>query len=181
MRRAGFTLMELVIVIGIIMLLMGLLFPAFNMVRRQAQKAKCRTLIHQVEAACDHYRNLNGTYPDSAVIASKFPLSGGPPPTPPLVSAVAEPDWAIIADELLQRLKTVDRDNFAAMAALNDPWGKPLHYRPTQYYPFLATAAHEVDKDPPPHPDSFQLWSIGVDEQDGYGDATSDDISNWSK
>jgi prepilin-type N-terminal cleavage/methylation domain-containing protein len=175
MRRAGFTLIELLIVIGIIMILLGLLFPAFLMIKKQAMKAKCMTLIHQIDAACDSYRTLNGAYPDSATIKSQFPLAAGKPPA---VTATAI-GWSTVASELLARLQTVDRDHFATMGQLVDPWKKTLRYRPVQYYPFDATYAKKVDKDPPPHPDSYQLWSTGPDETDQFGEDNSDDITNW--
>jgi prepilin-type N-terminal cleavage/methylation domain-containing protein len=188
MRRAGFTLIELLVVIGIIMVLMGLLFPALSMIRRQAQKTKCLTLIHQVDAACDIYRNLNGAYPDTPLAwtqsskMSTILTDGATPPTPWLVTDTTnlpEAKWSTVADMLLTALRAVDRDHFGSATALVDPWKQPLHYRPVQYYPYKAGAAKKVDQDPPPHPDSYQLWSSGYNEQDDYGEDGTDDVTNW--
>jgi type II secretory pathway pseudopilin PulG len=183
MRRSGFTLMELLIVIGIIMLLMGMLFPAFGMIKRHAMKAKCRTLIHQVDAACDLYRNVNGAYPDDEDIQNAFPLAGSPK-VPPFAEDVDESTWESVSARLLLMLQTVDRSTFATMTGLLDPWKKPLHDRPAKYYRFdsgtgPSAPKHEIDGDPPPHPDTFQVWSCGVDETDDFGDSGSDDITNW--
>jgi type II secretory pathway pseudopilin PulG len=194
MRRAGFTLTELLIVIGIIMLLMGLLFPIIAMVRRQAQRTKCITLIHQIDAACDIYRNLNGAYPDT-------PASWPPPPSTDTRTMAniftsgsgasltikhvddTSIDWEGVSLMLLSAIKSVDRDHFATQTVLHDPWNQPLHYRPVQYYPYLPStgtpAPKLVDQDPPPHPDGYQLWSSGYNELNEYGEANTDDVTNW--
>ena len=54
--RRGFTLMELLIVITIIMVLMGLVFPAVNMVRKQANTVKCSSNMRQIALAIEVYR-----------------------------------------------------------------------------------------------------------------------------
>jgi type II secretory pathway pseudopilin PulG len=175
MRRDAFTLMELLVVIGIIMLLMALLFPALGMVRRHSLKVKCQTLMAQVEAACDHYRNLNGDYPDSLGMSSAF-MSG----TTPRLSTDPAIGWTAVAGDLLTRIRSVDPDHFTG-TALEDPWRQSLRYRPVQYYPFSAAAAKNVDKDPPPNSTKFQLWSCGPDEKDDQGESSSDDLTNWKK
>jgi type II secretory pathway pseudopilin PulG len=190
MRRAGFTLMELLIVIGIIMLLMGLLFPAIFMIKKQSMRTKCIALIHQVDAACDIYRNLNGAYPDtpqgwtqSSTMFSTFMTGSGSTATAKQATVPSESDWGTVADMLLTALRTVDRDHFGTIASLVDPWKQPLHYRPVQFYPYLPAAsnptAKKIDLDPPPHPDTYQLWSCGYNEKDEFGEDGTDDVTNW--
>ncbi|HAT09808.1 MAG TPA: hypothetical protein DCS97_04295 [Planctomycetes bacterium] len=64
MNRHAFTLMELLVVVGIILVLMGLLVPAVGMARRASQRAKTVATIGQVAAAIDQYRSLNAVYPE---------------------------------------------------------------------------------------------------------------------
>jgi prepilin-type N-terminal cleavage/methylation domain-containing protein len=50
-NRRAFTLIELLVVVAIIMMLAGLMFPAFSYVRETARKAKAKTDIKQLDTA----------------------------------------------------------------------------------------------------------------------------------
>src|SRR5205823_1656423 len=47
-RRRAFTLVELLVVIGIIAVLLALLFPAINRARAQTKKVACQSNLHQI-------------------------------------------------------------------------------------------------------------------------------------
>lgn len=68
-RRGAFTLIEVLVVVGIIALLIAILMPALSDARREARRVACATNLHHVGQAVALYTSRYRVYPASYLYA----------------------------------------------------------------------------------------------------------------
>ncbi|HEY4761157.1 MAG TPA: DUF1559 domain-containing protein [Thermoguttaceae bacterium] len=62
-NRRGFTLVELLVVIGVIGILIGLLLPAVQMAREAGRNMQCKNNLKQIGLGCLSHLSVQGHYP----------------------------------------------------------------------------------------------------------------------
>ena len=161
----AFTMVEILVVIGILCILAGMVYPVMKMVWRKNADAKTVATIGQVQAAIDAYHAKNGYYP-------QMPDTNGD----------GVPDMPNTGDINGHRLRLSQVRSWGMDTGIlqNDGtfvldfYKRPLRYRS----PGIVNVQ------------TYDLWSTGADKKDGRGTgdlATSltrgetDDLNNWSK
>ncbi len=107
-NASAFTLIELLVVISIIIILMGLLFPAFKGVQDQAKKTQAKNDISQIVTAVNAYYADYGLYPLNSAQA------GGNADT-----VYGDPNGSYSSAELCFILRAVSGGKFNQNNALN--------------------------------------------------------------
>ncbi len=105
-RRRGFTLVELLTVIGIIAVLVAILFPVLGRARSSARKARCLSNLQQLGTAIETYvQDNHGFLPPWSITHPGINPWTAPPDA---IKNVADPSVATWDTSIMSYLRNVD-------------------------------------------------------------------------
>lgn len=149
-RRNGFTMIELLVVVSIIAVLAGLLIPAISMVRERSKRAEAQQTVCELMIAFETYRQEGSKiFPTPFWAGYDYSMAAGKEPAtyshfvesddPTKAFAIAMQDvhngtvidgvLTLLLDRNLYTMKRSQLDRSDADGRLLDPWGNPYHYR----------------------------------------------------
>jgi|SRR5882724_8082449 len=77
----AFTVIELIVVVGVIIILTGLVLSTVGYARKKGARARAETEIAAISAACESYKADNGVYPNNSITSNLDPKANGDPST----------------------------------------------------------------------------------------------------
>jgi type II secretory pathway pseudopilin PulG len=196
-RARAFTLIELLVVIGIIIILMGLLFPAFKGAQDQAKRTQAKNDLSQIVAAVNAFYTEYGRYPVLSTIGANgtydntnndhlFNVLRG--------TAGAGEDLSMNPRKIAFMTPPIAKDPNAPRSGIGQGDGKYYDPWSTAYFVRLdVNYSNWVQTDPPYQKaptwgginGGVIAWSYGKDQKlgaNGNGDATAsgfDDVLSW--
>jgi prepilin-type N-terminal cleavage/methylation domain-containing protein len=86
-NETGFTLIELIVAVTVIVILVGLVLSTVGYVQKKGARARAETEIAAMSAACESYKADNGVYPNNGDTNSLDARTNGDPTSPTYSSA----------------------------------------------------------------------------------------------
>lgn len=182
-QRAAFTLVETLVVCGVIMILLTILFPVYTSIRRNQRVQRTHATVGAIASGIDAYQNDWGLYPPcefapdgpnrgNRSLVALLNVKGGrsAPYLPSAFYEHGEIEGPLLLDEWERPLIYFDTSAMRAETAHDYDLLGPRAVRPAQG----ATGFYNFGR--------FQLWSCGPNERNDNGRGRAeggDDVANF--
>lgn len=187
-RRAGFTMVEVLVVVSIIILLSTLVMVAQSSLRKKSYVQATNALFERLETALDTYKEYTGAYPpdgfDSEVVNDEGTPIRGSACLHYFLSREFTVTKTVSGQKRLQTYPpilefkeaelTEPDPYFPGVREIKDGFGVPIHYDNTEDGEFIEQKgdAHfpEVDDHPPDPRESIEYKAVETEgiQEDGY-------------
>jgi prepilin-type N-terminal cleavage/methylation domain-containing protein len=189
--RNAFTLIELLVVITIIIVLMGLLFPAFRGAQDQAKRAQAKNDLTQIVTAVNAFYTEYGRYPTTATTdASATYGKGGAKANEQLFNELRGKTNSLNTRQIVFISPPDSKDQTAPRGGIQitngryfDPWGFDFAVALDADYDNQVTNPYGNNNGAGADPlrQGVIAWSVGKDQRLGKSGkfTDSDDVISW--
>jgi prepilin-type N-terminal cleavage/methylation domain-containing protein len=203
--RDAFTLIEMLVVISIIIILMGLLFPAFKGVQDQAKRTQAKNDLTQIVTAVNAYYTEYGKYPlapsfeqnhdvtfgdtsfqDQLLNVLRANGKGRDNPASASTDDNENPRRIAFITPPIAKDGTAPKNGISPDTGTNpgmfyDPWGKPYYIKIDGTYDNQLTNPYSLNAGNGTLNNGVLAWSAGKDGQTTSGTTHLDAGSNGNK
>jgi prepilin-type N-terminal cleavage/methylation domain-containing protein/prepilin-type processing-associated H-X9-DG protein len=133
-RQAGFTLVELLVVVAIVAVLIALLLPAVQKVREASNRVKCLNNLKQIATALHGYHDVYMTFPHAYDARALFLDPSRTPETPGRTGVILTKSWATLILPLIEQ-QNLDSAGYAYYHEKDVPiYACPSDRRAMEFY-----------------------------------------------
>ena len=170
-RRAGFTMIELLVVIGVIALLFAITFPVYTSIRRSQRNKRTQQVVDTLAAAAAAYANDYGMYPPAEYGSET--ANWGNRSLVTLLNARGGRSWPYLPSAFYNERQEIDGP------LLLDEWDRPFIYFDSSAMKEATSHTYAIEGNTAVSPiqgdDGYlnfgrcQIWSVGPNGRNDGG------------
>lgn len=187
-KRSGFTLIELIMVMGIMLILASLMFGVYAFVQQKSSTTRTKSALNMIRSSIIRYYDENQTWPNvfnnGTLRIMITPETAAEDAVPPPGSVTDFDKQVLINAEDWLKMKSffnLETGN-ASLYTLKDLWGKEFKVRRSGQLQEAMKASHSVstslsEAEECRNQGTFDLFSLGPNgEEDTSSSEIQDDI-----